>query len=99
MNGAIDIDSMIADADSEFPALFQLFGGYFHQDWQREFAEPSRALGAFVEEAPPQAVREACAELQRVLELPLEDEELGSFLREGFQCNYMPANDGMTDAQ
>ena len=30
MHGVIDIEATIAGADSEFPALFQLFGGYFH---------------------------------------------------------------------
>lgn len=97
MNSAIDIDARIADADSEFPALFQLFGGYFHEDWRVEHENPSAALTAFLEEAPPEAVREAAAELARVLDLPVDDAALGALLREGFGCAYVPAHDGFTN--
>ena len=95
MNRAIDLDARISAADSEFPALFQLFGGYFHQDWREEHATPAAALTAFVEEAPPEAVREAVVELQRLLELPLDDAALSRLLRDGFDCNYRPEDDGM----
>ena len=99
MNSVIDIDARIADADSEFPALFQLFGGYFHQDWRQEYATPSAALTAFIEEAPPEAVREAAVELQRVLDLPIDDEALTKLLHAGFDCNYVPSQDGLTATQ
>lgn len=96
MNRIIDIDARIAAADSEFPALFQLFGGYFHQDWKQEHATPAAALTAFVEEAPPEAVRAAASELQSLLDVPMEDTALARLLREGFDCNYRPEDDGMT---
>ncbi|MBV9101617.1 MAG: hypothetical protein JOZ46_02300 [Candidatus Dormibacteraeota bacterium] len=96
MSGIADMDSRIAAADSEFPALFQLFGGYFHQDWRQEHATPAAALTAFIEEAPPEAVRAAAAELQQVLDLDAGDAALTRLLREGFDCNYRPEEDGMT---
>jgi len=99
MSSVIDIDARIADADSEFPALFQLFGGYFHQDWHEEYATPGAALTAFIEEAPPEAVREAAVELQRLLDLPVDDEALAKLLRAGFDCNYVPSRDGLTTTQ
>ena len=39
MNGTIDLDT-IASAAADYPALSQLFGGYFHQDWQQDHASP-----------------------------------------------------------
>ena len=96
MNRIIDFDARIAAADSEFPALFQLFGGYFHQDWRLEHTTPAAALTAFIDEAPPEAVREAASELQQLLELPLDDQALSRLLRDGFDCNYRPEDDGMS---
>ena len=99
MSAAMDVASVIGNADSEFPALFQLFGGYFHRDWRDEYDTPAAALSAFLEEAPPAAVREAVVELDRLLELPLGQDGLGRLLRQGFDCNYMPSTDGLDDSQ
>ncbi len=93
---SIDIDAAIADADATFPALFQLFGGYFHQDWRSDHTTPAAALGAFLDEAPAQAVGEAVAELDRLLDAGADDASLARLLREGFDCNYVPEHDGLT---
>jgi hypothetical protein len=90
MNTTIDIDELIADADSEFPALFQFFGGYFNQDWRTEYETPAGAIKAYVAEAPPEAVSEAATEIDRVLSLELGEVALARLLREGFDCNYVP---------
>jgi len=52
MHGTIDIERMITQADGEFPALFQLFGGYFHEDWREDNASPDDVIDAFLREAP-----------------------------------------------
>jgi hypothetical protein len=96
MNSTIDIDALIADADSEFPALFQFFGGYFHQDWHADYEVPADAIRAYLLEAPPPAVSEAAAEIDRVLALQLDDVALARLLREGFDCNYVPELEGRT---
>jgi hypothetical protein len=96
MNHTIDIEATITGADSEFPALFQLFGGYFHEDWRDEHAQPAAALAAFKAEAPPEAVREAVAELDRLLTAGLDDAALARLLQEGFACNYVPSRDGVS---
>jgi hypothetical protein len=96
MTEVMDVETRIAQADSDFPALFQLFGGYFHEDWRVEHENPAAALSAFTDEAPPEAVREAARELDALLELPLADDELGALLRRGFDCNYIPSNDGLS---
>jgi hypothetical protein len=93
MNTAIDIDALITDADSEFPALFQFFGGYFNQDWRTEYETPVDAINAYVADAPPEAVSEAATEIDRVLSLELDEAALARLLREGFDCNYVPELD------
>jgi hypothetical protein len=95
MNDTVDINTGFPGADTEFPALFQLFGGYFHEDWRSEHAQPAAALAAFKAEAPPEAVREAVAELDRLLTAGLDDGALSRLLDEGFGCNYLPTRDGM----
>ena len=96
MNDTIDMEAVIADADSEFPALFQMFGGYFHEDWRGEYAQPDAALAAFKAEAPPEAVRAAAAELERLLGAGFDDAALTTLLDAGFACNYVPSRDGIT---
>jgi len=96
VNDIDDIEVLIADADSEFPALFQLFGGYFHEDWRADYTQPGAALAAFTAEAPPEAVREAAAELERLLGAGLDDAVLSRLLDAGFACNYVPSRDGLT---
>ena len=48
MNGTIDTD-IIASAAADYPALAQLCGGYFHQDWREDHASSDDALQAFLE--------------------------------------------------
>lgn len=99
MSDADDIDTAVAAVDTEFPALFQLFGGYFHEDWQSEHASPAAALSAFVEEAPADAVRAAVRELDRLLQLPIGEEGVQRMLEDGFDCNYVPEGDGMSASE
>jgi hypothetical protein len=96
MNELSRVDETIAGADSEFPALFQLFGGYFHQDWRDEHPSPAAAISAFVGEAPRDAIIAAGAEIDRLLAARFSDEELARVLAEGFGGNYVPEHDGLT---
>ena len=97
MHGIIDIEATIAGADSEFPALFQLFGGYFHQDWHEDYATTRDAASAFVRDAPPDGVRAAVRELDQLLDMRLDEATLSRLLREGFDCNYVPQVDELTN--
>jgi hypothetical protein len=99
MNDLGRVDETIASADSEFPALFQLFGGYFHQDWRDEHASPASAISAFIGEAPRDAILAAGAELDRLLAAGFSDDELARVLGEGFGGNYLPEHDGLTVSQ
>jgi len=99
MHGTIDIEATIARADSEFPALFQLFGGYFHQDWHDEYATTAAAATTFRLEAPPAAVGAALAEIERVLAMRLDERTLGRLLHDGFGCSYVPQVDELSNEQ
>jgi hypothetical protein len=98
MHGIIDIERTIDNADSEFPALHRMFGGYFHQDWQDEHATPQVAAAAFSREAQKTTVHAALAELTSLHQMHLPDDELGRLLTEGFDCNYRPRRDGLSNA-
>lgn len=97
MNGTIDADT-IARAQSDYPALSQLFGGYFHQDWQQDHASRDAALQAFVRDASPDTAGEAAGEIDRLLGTGFDDNALARMLTDGFDCNYMPESDGISPA-
>ena len=66
MNGTIDIDT-IAHAGADYPALTQLLGGCYHQDWREDHASPDAALQAFVRDASAETVATAASEIDRLL--------------------------------
>lgn len=99
MHGITDIDDTIAHAAGEFPALARLFGGYFHQDWHEDHDTTLSAVRAFLHDAPPGTASAAGADLDRLLGMHLDDAALGLVLREGLDCNYVPAVDELTNAQ
>ena len=95
MSTVVDLDAVIADADREYPALYQLFGGYFHEDWRDESGTPDEAVRSFVRDAPPDAVAAARRELERLLAGGYDDGALTRVLEAGFGCTYAPAGDGI----
>jgi len=86
----MDVDTIIARADRDFPALYQLFGGYFHEDWAEEHATPDAAVRAFVAEAPREAAAAARSELDRLLASGLSDAALTRLLEDGFHSDHVP---------
>jgi len=99
MHGTIDLERTIETADDQFPALFQLFGGYFHQDWREEYTSADDALAAFKNEAPIGALHDALVEIDEVMSLQLDDPDLGRLLTDGLASNYMPHTDGLSNTQ
>lgn len=91
------IDEITTAAARDYPALHRLFGAYFHQDWQDDYTTSSAALQSFLREAPYATVDAARHELDDLLASPLDDAELGRLLREGFDCNYVPQVDELSN--
>ena len=98
MTTAVDIDAVVADADRDYPALYQLFGGYFHQDWRDESGTPEATVRSFVGDAPPDAVATARRELDRLLAAGYDEAALSRVLESGFGCMYAPSTDGIATA-
>ncbi|MFC6287604.1 contact-dependent growth inhibition system immunity protein [Nocardioides sp. GCM10027113] len=63
----------------EAPALAQLIGGYFHQDWTDEFASVAEAVSAFISNTPDLAP-ELPAEIKELLRDTSTDAEVESYL-------------------
>jgi len=99
MSTTMDVETVIAEADRDFPALYQLFGGYFHEDWNDESATPDAALRTFLEEASAEAVAAARGELDRLMSSGFDDATLARVLEEGFACNYRPGSDGVATSE
>lgn len=97
MNSSSDVIDAAAGAEREFPALTRFFGGYFHQDWQEEYGSSGAAIDAFVRDAPAASAAKTAAELERVLALDLDDPALGRLLYDGFECNYVPQVDELSN--
>ena len=98
MTGPIDVDALAHGADRELPALFQLFGGYFHQDWKLEYPTWEAAVAAFAEEAPPHLREDAVNEIARVLAAGLDDEKLTHLLYPVLDCHFVPTAVGIPTA-
>jgi CdiI immunity protein len=97
MNGTIDIDT-IAHAGADYPALTQLLGGYYHQDWREDHASADAALRAFVQDASAETVAAAANEIDRLLSAGFDTTALAQLLVDGFDCNYRAEIDGLTAA-
>ena len=90
-------DDITTAAARNYPALHRLFGAYFHQDWHDDYATSTGAIQAFLREAPYATVDTARRELDHLLASPLSDQELGRLLRDGFDCNYVPQVDELSN--
>ncbi len=95
MNGTIHTDT-IAGAAADYPALAQLFGGYFHQDWREDHASADDALQAFARDSSPETVTAAANDIDRLLGAGFDDVALARLLADGLDCNYIAETDGVT---
>jgi contact-dependent growth inhibition (CDI) system CdiI-like immunity protein len=97
MNGTIDTETF-AGAAADYPALAQLFGGYYHQDWRQDHASPDEAVRAFIGDASPETVTAAAADIDRLLGAGFDESALAQLLADGLDCNYVAGADGVTAA-
>jgi hypothetical protein len=95
MNGTIDTET-IADAAADYPALAQLFGGYFHQDWRQDHASSDAALQAFIHDTSAETVTAAANDIDRLLGAGFGEVALARLLADGLDCNYVAENDGVS---
>jgi len=83
-------------AESTYPKLAVLLGGYLHQDWSLEHKTLDEAIHSFAAEEPPATVAQARREIVAVLQLPLNDNELADLVTDRLGSSYDPRLDGLT---
>lgn len=92
----VDVDALVAHADRDFPALFQLFAGYLDERWRSEHETWEEAVDSFLIEAPPHLREDAAAELDRLLRSDLDEHELSRLLFPGLGCGVVPSAQGLS---
>jgi hypothetical protein len=80
-----------------YPALWQFFGCYFHQDWVIEAADDSGLVQLFLDSEPGDEADRVRAELDLLLAGPRTEAETGEILRH-LGCDYDPAQTGLSDS-
>lgn len=83
----------------QFPNLFQLLGGYFHQDWCCDDPDAEAVLRRFMNDATPGDVQAVVDDIDRLLGGNLTDDQLKRIV--GFGCYYYydPTADGMSHTE
>lgn len=82
--------------NSEYPALAQFLGAYFHQDFLEEFRNPDDAIAVFMAEVPKESIQAVCSELKEVIPLTERIDKPEEFLWHVLGCYYFPEADSLT---
>jgi hypothetical protein len=80
---------------TEHPALAQLFGAYFHQDWPAESATARGAVERFAHGEPAAVVRQAAADARALAASERAESDLQALL-DAWGSEYHLAADGLT---
>lgn len=81
---------------NQFPHLTQFFSSYFHQDWTLEVNSPSEVVKNYRNSESPESIEGALAELNKLLEMPIAEPDLETFILEELGCYYNPEADDQT---
>jgi phenylalanyl-tRNA synthetase beta subunit len=81
---------------NQFPHLTQFFSSYFHQDWTLEANSPSEVVENYRNSESPESIEGALAELNKLLEMPIAEPDLETFILEELGCYYSPEADNQT---
>jgi len=80
----------------QFPLLWQLFGGYFHQDWMVVHRDEDAAIRTFVFDGDAEEAYRSVTQLDNFLALGLTEQELEHAMHVDLSCEYDPEPDGRT---
>lgn len=81
----------------KYPYLFRFLAGYFHQDWDDDYATFADGVRDFLT-CTREEIREVASELKAFLNEFQDDKELRKGIIE-LGNNYEPNNDGLTDRE
>ena len=80
----------------QFPHLTQFFSSYFHQDWPLEAETPSDVVKNYLSSETPESIEAASQELRRLLEMPISEPDLETFILDELGCYYDPKSENQT---
>jgi NifU-like protein involved in Fe-S cluster formation len=73
---------------ARFPILYQLFGGYFHQDWKCDHDTEDEVIRTFVAEASSETLSKVKDELKFILRTTQNEDQIQEILFEEIGCSY-----------
>lgn len=79
-----------------YPALWHLFGVYFHQDWDLAGPDWEAVIAEYNAEVEPEDARRAADEITVLLRDTPDDGELRRIVLDDFDCGYLPEPGGFT---
>ena len=80
-------------SEAAYPRLWQLFGAYFHQDWDTEGNDWPDLVRNFADDHCETELKATAAELDRLLADFTDDAALDQQLFNELGCYYMPRPD------
>ncbi|MCW6052483.1 contact-dependent growth inhibition system immunity protein [Microcoleus sp. A2-C5] len=80
----------------QFPNLTQFFSSYFHQDWPLEAETPSDVVKNYLSSEPPESIEATSEELSKLLEMPISEPDLETFMLDELGCYYDPNSENQT---
>ncbi|MCC3452988.1 contact-dependent growth inhibition system immunity protein [Microcoleus sp. PH2017_08_TRC_O_A] len=80
----------------QFPNLTQFFSSYFHQEWALEADTPSQVVNNYRNSEPPESIEAALQELGQLLEMPISEPDLETFVLDELGCYYDPQSKNQT---
>jgi phenylalanyl-tRNA synthetase beta subunit len=80
----------------QFPNLTQFFSSYFHQDWPLEAETASEVVNNYLSSEPPESIEATFQELSKLLEMPIAEPDLETFILDELGCYYDPNSENQT---
>jgi len=80
----------------QFPNLTQFFSSYFHQDWPLEAETASDVVNNYLSSEPPESIEATSEELSKLLEMPISEPDLETFILDELGCYYDPKSENQT---
>jgi len=80
----------------QLPALAQLCGAYFHQDWDLEAPDALGVIRNYLKDESISQTLQTIEEIDRLVSLNLEPQQLKNLLESELNCYYNPAVYGIS---
>jgi hypothetical protein len=81
---------------NQFPHLTEFFSSYFHQGWPLEASSASEIVENYRNSESPESIESGLAELAKLLEMPIAEPDLETFILEELGCYYDPSSENQT---